>query len=203
MRCSGLLKGDRNCPCHSSRPLQGTAGKQLSSPRSPVRCCALQWRRGKIHHISRSSSHQWSSFLVQTFAFQGLGIVVGMVYFRLIQGAQRTSSVQWNHWTFSWRVNNAKAEVPKELYENSRRKNTCKIPEINHRCDKVPEGKTVLQLPATPPAKLFTFIPLSRKLPLKIPQSYWMYRLLKKKELLQKIISELQNMILRINICSL
>lgn len=65
----------------------------------------------------------------------------------------RTAAGQWKHWMFCCRGNSIKAEVPKEHFENSRMKNTCRIPEISHKYDKVAEGKPALQIPGTLPEK--------------------------------------------------
>lgn len=43
--------------------------------------------------------------------------------------------------------------MPKEHFENSRRKNTCTIPEISHKYEEFAEGKPALQFYGMPSAK--------------------------------------------------
>lgn len=70
-----------------------------------------------------------------------------------MKGAQRTSPVQLNDWTFCCSGNDLKPAVPKEHFENSSRKNTCKIPEISHKYEEVAEGKPALQFRGMSSAK--------------------------------------------------
>lgn len=60
VRGSGLLKGGKKLFLPFLVALQSAAWKlnnQLASLHASVSCCALQQMIGKVHHISRSSSH--------------------------------------------------------------------------------------------------------------------------------------------------
>ncbi|KAJ7420685.1 rna-directed dna polymerase from mobile element jockey-like [Willisornis vidua] len=57
------------------------------------------------------------------------------------------------HGFMKGRGNDLNLAAPKEHFENSRRKNTSKIPEISHKYEEFAEGKPALKFHGTPSAK--------------------------------------------------